>query len=86
MAMYDRAWLPNLAAVHNFDWIPAISQRNSAPTGFPKSIDSEMVWTGAKFQGQPCSYRVELNARHIEELEYAAAEVEGKLEDLRVAY
>lgn len=80
MAIFDRTWLPNLNTEHKFGWIPT-SQRGSAPVGFPQSIDSEMVWTGSKFQGQPCLYRIELSERHIEELEDAAAEAEGKSED-----
>lgn len=85
--MLDRAWLPNLAVEHAFDGKvanrPAISQRRSAPAGYPHLIDAEMVWTGAKFQRQPALYRFELNERHIEELEDAATEVEGKLGNSR---
>lgn len=80
--MLDRAWLPNLAIGHNFDWKfangPARSQASSVPVGFPQLIDAEMVWTGAKFQNQPELYRIELNEGHVKELEQAAAEVEGK--------
>jgi hypothetical protein len=86
MAMLDRAWLPNLATKHNCDWKlangPARSQPGSAPVGFPQLIDAEMVWSGAKFQNQPELYRIELNERHVKELEHAAAEVEGNSVDL----
>ena len=85
MAMFDRAWLPHLAAERTFDWRlvsgPAVSRLSSVPGGFPESIDAEMVWTGANFKGQPGLYRFELNDKHIEELEAAAAEVEGSLPD-----
>jgi hypothetical protein len=87
MAMFDRAWLPHLAVEHAFDGKlasdPAISQLGYAPVGYPQSIDAEMVWTGAKFQAQPGLYQIELNERHIKELEDAATEVEGNPVHLR---
>ena len=94
MAMFDRAWLPDLARAQINDWRldwklewklangPAICQRESAAANFPQSIDAEMVWTGAKFQGRPDMYRVELQEQHVRELEDAAAEVEGQSPDL----
>jgi hypothetical protein len=86
MAMLDRAWLPTLAVEHSFGWKfangPARSQAGSAPVRFPKLIDAEMVWTGAKFQNQPEMYQVELKEQHVKELEHAAAKVEGKQVDL----
>jgi hypothetical protein len=89
MAMLDRAWLPNLAVEHKLDWKfgngSAINQRRTAPAGFPQSIGAEMAWTGAKFQGHPDLYRIELNDGHIKELEEAATEVEGNPVDLRAA-
>jgi hypothetical protein len=86
MAMFDRAWLPDLAREQIFDWKldwklangSAICQRESAPAHFPQSIDAEMVWTGAEFQEKPDVYRVELQKQHVGELEDAAAEFEGK--------
>jgi hypothetical protein len=90
MAVFDRAWLPDLAREQMIDWKldwkldqklandPAIWQRESAPANFPQSIDAEMVWTGAEFQGTPDRYRIELQEQHVRELEDAAAEVEGK--------
>jgi hypothetical protein len=90
MAVFDRAWLPDLAREQMIDWKldwkldqklandPAIWQRESAPANFPQSIDAEMVWTGAEFQGTPDMYRIELQKQHVGELEDAAAEVEGK--------
>ena len=87
MAMLDRAWLPTLAVEHNFDWKcangAARSAAGCAPVGFPKLIDAEMVWRGAKFQNQPELYQVELKEQHIKELEHAAAEVEGNPVDLK---
>jgi hypothetical protein len=81
MAMFDRAWLPNLAVEHHFHRTPVNGptkiERTSAPGGFPQSINAEMVWKGVEFQEQPGLYRFELNERHIEELEAVAAEVEG---------
>jgi hypothetical protein len=86
MAMFDRAWLPNLAVDRIFDRELANGlaegQRSSVPAGFPESIDAEMVWTGAKFEGQPDLYRLQLNEKHIEELEIAVREVEGNPPDL----
>ena len=83
MAMFDRAWLPRLATEKTFDWRlangPAVNRLSSVPDSFPESIDAEMVWTGAKFRGQPGLYRFDLNKNHIMELEAAAAEVEGSL-------
>jgi hypothetical protein len=86
MAMFDRAWLPDLARAQVNDWKLdwklanglAICQRESPTADFPQSIDAEMVWAGAKFQGRPDMYRVELREQHVGELEDAAAEVEGK--------
>ena len=81
MAMFDRAWLPNLAAERTWDRrlanSPAVSRRSPVPAGFPESIDAEMAWTGAQFQGQPGLYRYELNEEQVAELENAATEVEG---------
>jgi hypothetical protein len=89
MAMFDRAWLPDLARAQVNDWKldwkldwrlangPAIWQREFPTADFPQLIDAEMVWTGAKFQGRPDMYRVELRGQHVGELEDAAAEVEG---------
>jgi hypothetical protein len=86
MAMLDRAWMPDLARGQmidwKLDWKPAICQRESAPANFPQSIDAEMVWTGAEFQGTPETYRIELQEQHVGELEDAAAEVEGKSPNL----
>jgi len=83
--MFDRAWLPNLAVEPTFDWklanSSAMRQSISVPVGFPESIAAEMVWEGAKFQGQPELYRFELSKEHVEEVEDAAAEVEGKQPD-----
>ena len=84
--MLDRAWLPHVAVEHRFDWKPANSptkiERAAAPVGFPQSINAEMVWEGAKFQGQPGLYRCDLTKRHIQELEDAAMAVEGNPGDL----
>lgn len=94
MAMLDRAWLPDLAREQMIGWKldwkldqklangAAIWQRESAPANFPQSIDAEMVWTGAEFQGTPDLYRIELQEQHVGELENAAAEVEGKSPNL----
>jgi hypothetical protein len=81
MAMFDRVWLPNPPLEHHFHWkaasAPMKIERTSALVGFPQSINAEMVWKGVEFQEQPGLYRYELDERHIEELEDAAAEVEG---------
>ena len=84
--MFDRAWLPTLAidqtCGRKLGNGPAVNEQAPVPIGFPKSIDAEMVWTGAKFQARPDLYRVELNEQHVKELENAAAEVEGNSPDL----
>lgn len=90
MAMFERAWLPAPAihetCISKLAGGQRFGPRGAVPNGFPKTINADMVWSGATLQYKPEAWRIHLADDHIQELEEAAAEFEGKMTESQAGW
>ena len=90
MTLFDRAWLPAPAfhqtCISTLAGSLTSGERRSVPNGFPKTINADMVWSGAALQHKSEVWRICLTKEHIRELEEAAAGFEGIMIESHVGW